>query len=261
MTNFLRQFFVRHLFSMRAARAYQRGIARRYADQSERWAEHLHRSRLAVQEFVKRYHPRVLYILGSGWLLDVPMDFLLEKVDELHLVDMAHPRPIYSRYRKNQKVYFETVDITGGLIKSLQHTPREGFSPASLLGTIRALEPIQLGKQHGVAVISLNLLSQLAYPLLTDANAVLLGEDLEMAIGLLQQQHIDWLRSFKHSLLIFDFEEVRNMPRYTSPELVPTVYAPFPELQYKQEWVWLFDCNGSYIPNMTTHLRVVAGEL
>ena len=110
-------------------------------------------------------------------------------------------------------------------------------------------------------MISLNLLSQLPYPLLNDDNASLLGDYLEVACASLQQSHIEWMRAFKHALIIFDFEEVRNMPHYESPELVPTVYAPFPALLQKKEWIWLFDCNGSYIHNMTTHLRVAAGEL
>ena len=259
--NSLKRLFTRCLFSKHAARVYQRGIARRYADQAERWAEHLHRSQLVVQEFVNRHHPRVLYILGSGWLLDLPMDFLLQNVPELHLLDIAHPRSIYARYKKNPAVHFETVDVTGGLIDLLRNTPREGFQAQRFLDDISALTPPAIYNQRSAAVISLNLLSQLAYPLLSEANAALLGDDLDKVCAVIQQQHLDWLREFKNTLLIFDFEEVRNMPRYISPELIPTVYTPFPPLSYKQEWIWLFDCNGSYIPNMTTHLRVAAGEL
>ena len=259
--NSLKRLFTRSLFSKHAARVYQRGIARRYADQAERWAEHLHRSQLVVQEFVNRHHPRVLYILGSGWLLDLPMDFLLQNVPELHLLDIAHPRSICARYKKNPAVHFETIDVTGGLIDLLRSTPREGFQTQRFLDDIRTLTPPALYNQRSAAVISLNLLSQLAYPLLSEANAALLGDDLDKVCAVIQQQHLDWLREFKNTLLIFDFEEVRNMPRYISPELIPTVYTPFPPLSHKQEWIWLFDCNGSYIPNMTTHLRVAAGEL
>jgi len=189
------------------------------------------------------------------------MDFLLQNVPELHLLDIAHPRSIYARYKKNPAVHFETIDVTGGLIDLLRNTPREGFQAQRFLDDIRTLTPPALYNQRSAAVISLNLLSQLAYPLLSEANAALLGDDLDKVCAVIQQQHLDWLREFKNTLLIFDFEEVRNMPRYISPELIPTVYTPFPSLSHKQEWIWLFDCNGSYIPNMTTHLRVAAGEL
>jgi len=261
MANFLERLFTSHLFSMRGAREYQRGIARRYAEQAERWAEHLHRSQKEVQDFVAKYKPNVLYILGSGWLLDLPMDYLLQHVPELHLVDIAHPRPIVARYKKQSSVLFETLDITGGLLQLLENTPRENCDPRELLTHIQAIETPSFYNQRSASVISLNLLSQLPYPLLNDENAALLGDYLEVASASLQQKHIDWLRVFKHALIIFDFEEVRNMPHYESPELVPTVYAPFPTLLQKKEWIWLFDCNGSYIHNMTTHLRVAAGEL
>lgn len=261
MASFLGRLFTQHLFSLRGAKEYQRGIARRYAEQSERWAEHLHRSQKEVQDFVAKYQPHVLYVLGSGWLLDLPMDYLLQNVPDLHLVDIAHPRPIVARYKKQPSVTFDTLDLTGGLVQLLEQTPREHCDPRQLLADIQAITPPSFYNQRSASVISLNLLSQLPYPLLNDENASLLGDYLEVACASLQKSHIEWMRAFKHALMIFDFEEVRNMPHYASPELVPTVYTPLPTLQEKKGWIWLFDCNGSYIHNMTTHLRVAAGEL
>ena len=261
MANIFERIFTQHLFSMRKAREYQRGIARRYAEQADRWAEHLHRSQSEVKDFVNEYKPNVLYILGSGWLLDLPMDYLLQHVPELHLIDIAHPRTIVARYKKHPSVFFETIDLTGGLLRLLDSTSRENCVPNELLSRIRELEPPSFYNQRSSSVISLNVLSQLSYPLLNDENASLLGDLLEESCAILQLKHIEWLRAFKHALMIFDYEEVRNMPHYETPELVPTVYAPFPSLAHKKEWIWLFDCNGSYIHNMTTHLRVVAGEL
>lgn len=261
MASLFERLFIQHLFTMRDAKEYQRGIARRYAEQAERWAEHLHRSQKEVQEFVTRHKPRVLYILGSGWLLDLPMEYLLQNVPELHLVDIAHPRTIVARYKKHSSVIFDTLDLTGGLLTLLENTRRADVVPTDLLSRILAISSPSFYNQRSASVISLNLLSQLPYPLLNDDTASLLGDDIEQASASLQQKHIEWLHAFQHALMIFDFEEVRNMPHYEAPELVPTVYAPFPHLQNKKEWIWLFDCNGSYIHNMTTHLRVAAGEL
>mgnify|MGYP001673813417 CR=1 FL=1 len=261
MVNILQRIFKPGLFSMSEARAYQRGIARRYTDQADRWREHLTRSQEEVRNFVTKHRPRVLYVLGSGWLLDLPIDYLIEHVPEIHFVDIAHPRTILSRYRKQRSLHFESLDLTGGLINLLGKISREHFDKKALIDAIAALRPPEFFNQRSASVISLNLLSQLPYPLLTDANAALLGDDLEVACAALQTQHLTWLRKFPHRLLIFDFEEVRNMPHYSAPELVPTIYTDFPVLHNRKDWIWLFDCNGSYIHNMTTHLRVAAGEL
>lgn len=261
MSNFFQRLFTSYLFSSSAAKEYQRGIARRYAEQSDRWAEHLHRSQAKVQDFVERHHPNSLYVLGSGWLLDLPIDFLISTVPDLHLIDIAHPRSILARYKKVSNIHFENLDLTGGLMAILQNMPREHCDLQQLLPNLRSLKPPTFYNQKSASVISLNLLSQLPYPLLTDENASLLGDHLDEVCASLQHQHLAWLSTFKHALLIFDYEEVRNLPHYTTPELVPTVYTSFPNLLGREDWIWLFDCNGSYIHNMTTHLRVAAGEL
>jgi hypothetical protein len=72
----------------------QMGIYNRYLREHEGWEKHLKKSREAILAAIDAAKPKSICILGSGLLLDVPIDAILSKGINLTLVDVDHPKQI-----------------------------------------------------------------------------------------------------------------------------------------------------------------------
>ncbi|PIE84724.1 MAG: hypothetical protein CSA07_01295 [Bacteroidia bacterium] len=235
------------------AQAYQRGIARRYAANREGWDAHRARTKGEILRFVEEEGLGELAVLGSGCLLDVPMDELRERGVSLRLYDYAHPPQIIQRYADAPDVHFETVDMTGGVMGVFAPGAP---SPIRVVDYISGLHPPDLGLKPTCGVVSVNLLSQLPYPLIERYGQALPPADMLRARELLQQSHLDLLRRQGRAMLITDVEELHyGLASGEELERVPTVYTP-PGLD--SEWVWPFDGDGSYAHGRRVNLRVVS---
>ena len=249
------------LFPRRGVRlqAYQRGIMRRYLREGEGWQSHLRQSQSAILRFVHRYRPSGLNVLGSGWLLDFPMEYLLRMGLTLHLYDLAHPPQVVARYADEPLVQFHTLDVTGGLLALLRELPSSRSALQTLGEQMQQLRvpTDELCTQH--PVVSLNLLSQLPYPLLEMWDS---APQLPGMIETLQLAHLALLRAFPAALLISDVEEL-HYPKGSGAvqSVVPTVVADIPPLCGERRWTWHFDATGNYLPDMRVELNVVAGVL
>ena len=142
-------------------------IGARYRRCRAAWAEHLARSRRAVETAIARAPGRdTAMILGSGRLLDVPLPALASAFRRVILVDAVHPLSVRLIARRYPNVELRSEDITGA-IAALHR-----LNPGDALPAARSFAPI-----HGSAVdlvVSLNLLSQLG---------VLAAEWIERRLG------------------------------------------------------------------------------
>jgi hypothetical protein len=80
------------------------------------WAGHLARCRTAVLEAARSSPGRGLaQVLGSGALLDIPVEELSAMFDQVVLADLVHPLAARLRVRNLRNVSLRTIDLTGVL--------------------------------------------------------------------------------------------------------------------------------------------------
>lgn len=137
------------------------GIASRHGRSRKSWQTHLEHSKEFILSTAHRCSPRrVAVVLGSGWLLDIPLRPLAAMFDEVRLVDAAHPSIARSMARKISNVRLITADLTGTvkplvqLAKRIRKTGRVEPLPKPL--------SVELCKKDDVDfVVSANVFSQL----------------------------------------------------------------------------------------------------
>jgi hypothetical protein len=235
----------------------QIGIYNRYVREREGWEKHLGKSRQAIVDAVEQFKPQSVCILGSGLLLDVPMEELLSRNINITLVDLAHPAQIVNKYSSNPLVKFETHDLTGGLIQYLQTTRLKLLNFFTLVNLVSKANTYA---SNADLVVSLNLLSQLSdipMEFLRHKKVLTDWQCIELA-STIQQKHLESLLKAK-SLLITDIMEEFYDEQGNLTATRPTVHIDLSLLTYVQEWLWEFDSAKTYNEDAITKLRVVSG--
>lgn len=239
----------------------QEGIMTRYINEEGGWDSHLKNSKQYILDFVARKSPEKIGILGSGWLLDVPLEELQAKVNEIFLYDIRHPRQIMHRYRNNKKIHFVQADITGGGIENtftllknsnarpeaLLEIPMQGFTP----------------KESIDSVVSLNLLCQLDILILEYLRnfPVFAKSDIIPAFRKkIQESHMQTIANY-NACLISDYEELIYDRIDNLIETHQLLFSDFPESKNAKEWIWQFDTQMTYYPNRKTFFKVRALEI
>lgn len=237
----------------------QNGIYNRYLREKDGWDKHLANTKMLILDAVKQKQPRNICFLGSGYLLDVPVDELLANGFRLTFVDISHPTPILKKYSRNSSINFITEDLTGGLLHNLSSERLRDIIFFKLANLIERAQPFTPDADF---VVSLNLLSQLSdIPLefLRRKGKLTDWQSIELALAI-QQKHINSLPKGK-SLLVSDVMEEYYNDKGELMATRPTVFADLSGLNQVKEWVWEFDTGKTYLEDAVTKLRVVAGLL
>ncbi len=237
----------------------QAGIMRRMLREEGGWQNHLVNSSEYIREAVKIYKPKTVRILGSGWLLDVPIKFLEDNSEKVILTDITHPNQILNKYSNNKKIVFETIDITGNLVDLGYQQRKKSYSHQEFIQSIKNSPNLEFSED---LVVSLNLTSQLSV-FLTDylSKQVKISNNQAIEIAeAIQLKHFEMLPIGK-SILITDFEEEYYDEDDKFIGSKPTVFAAIPDGNNRKEWIWHFDSKMMYKPNCKTKLRVVATRL
>ncbi len=239
--------------------AGQSGIMRRMLREERGWQSHLIKTSEYIQQVVKEQQPKSIRILGSGWLLDVPMNYLIEHCERIVLSDISHPNQIINKYSKYKDIGFETIDITGGVVELSYYQKKNSFNCDKFIQEINNTAPIAFSED---LIISLNLLSQLSV-ILTDY----LFKKLDLTIAqvtkigeVIQRKHLEMLPAGR-SLLIADYEEEYYDEDDKFIGSKPSIYSTLPKGAGRKEWVWNFDTKMMYKDEYKTNLRVVAVRL
>ena len=129
----------------------------RYQRRSAAWQPHLDKTKAFVLASVEKCRTRdKVIVLGSGLLLDVPIESLVEKFGEVVLVDVVHLPEVRKRIKQYNNVRLIQGDITN-VAEKLFTSIQQGRNELPLsTPTIPELD------EHTSLVISLNILSQLA---------------------------------------------------------------------------------------------------
>jgi hypothetical protein len=248
------------------------GMYNRYMRERKGWDVHLDKTRNFITDFVNRQpeHQSVV-VLGSGWLLDVPVEMLVEKYRHVYLADILHPPQVKHKYRKNTSIQWIETDLSGGYLRAVYELVRKHgreLSPEVL----ESLNP-QPEKQFGELLqkleqdnsvpphfISVNLLSQLDGMLvdyLLD-NIRIQPEQLVPFRRKIQQDHLDFLKNARPACIITDYSERRQHLKSGAAEETRLILADWPDSPRKEQWKWNFDTSGSYLEEYTVSMLVKA---
>ncbi|MCF8481350.1 MAG: hypothetical protein K9H25_13025 [Rhodospirillum sp.] len=81
---------------------------------SRAWSDHVAKAREAVLRVAEKTPGRgLVVVLGSGWLLEVPLEALAARFDRVLLVDLVVPRAVRAQARTLGNVDWRVWDVTG----------------------------------------------------------------------------------------------------------------------------------------------------
>ena len=238
----------------------QEGIMNRYLREKKNWEAHLESTKQFILESFREKSIKSVAVLGSGWLLDLPLKELSEKFKKVVLIDVYHPAQVQKRAEKYKNVTLFETDITGGGINfcwELRKKKGEHFE-SHVLKDFKPKKPELPIKPD--AFISLNILNQLDI-LLVDFLKKKNGRFTELEYDAfrrhIQQFHLDWILR-KPTCLITDIVEINECPGGLSEKKL--IRVPFLKPQRSQEWNWDFDLSGMYHEGCNTRMEVKAFE-
>ena len=235
----------------------QQGIINRYLRERSGWQEHLENTRKFVMQNIASAKPSSINVLGSGWLLDFPLEEVYDVCRDIILTDIQHPPQIIRKVKEFPGVRLKLDDVTGGMIQNTYNFVKE----ARKSNTVFKLEKLSKSKpekERGVYYVSLNILNQLDI-LLVDYLLNYFSFDEQQIIGFrsfLQQTHIDLVRS--QGCMVTDIEEVHETSGGTIKGVKNLLFGNLPVTEKRKEWTWNFDASGTYHPGTVTRMKVVA---
>lgn len=237
---------------------YQSGLIFRHMNQEGGWDEHLEHCRTFILKALDHYSPSTISVLGSGWLMELPLAEIVERDIKVSLIDIVHPPEVLAQAGILKNVNLVEADVSGGLISEVWHKS----SKYSFIKKMKSLDDISINEyipeyDPGM-VISLNILTQLE-SLLVDfikKRSNVSEEDFLIFRKEIQNKHIDFLKKHQ-SVLITDIAEISTSSS-GNVKPVQTMVADVPEGILKEEWTWNFDSKGIDFYNSTSVMKVLA---
>ncbi|MBR5959056.1 MAG: hypothetical protein IKZ99_11895 [Salinivirgaceae bacterium] len=233
----------------------QTGIRRRYEREQEPWQQHIDNTRRFIVESARKVasHKSVA-VLGSGWLLDVPVDELSQMFENVYLVDIVHPEPVKVRARKLGNVHLVEADLTGGAVQMAVNAR----SFQQFVDNLKNIKPDAELSGYDF-VVSVNLLNQLDIIMCDylQERFCVDNQQLEPVRAMVQQRHIDSL-PIEKSCLITDYQQIDTDIDGAVTATVNLLHCKLPDVGEKKEWNWLFDTNQRYSVKNNTTFKVMA---
>ncbi len=206
----------------------------RYHRSKKQWESHLVNSQNTIKKaIISIEKKRDVIILGSGLLLDIPIDYLCEKFERVFLVDVIHLKKIRRKVKKWPNAVLIEHDVTGLSEQMLKANASEGF-----LFSQSASIP-QLSSRTDL-VVSANMLSQLHLAPIYYAEKIFHFNErkLEELTHNIMQDHITMLKSTKSKVcLISDFERIYKNNKqeiYDTEKILIGINLPNPN----EKWYW-----------------------
>ncbi len=219
---------------------YQRGLIVNHIAQDNGWLRHQKHCRDFILKAVDVIAPEKVTVLGSGWLLELPLLEMSERVGEIRLVDIIHPPEVIVQTREIRNIKLIEDDITGGLIEEVWKKAgnRTFFNKLPSIGQIKIPE---YNAGNPGLIISLMVLTQLeSLPVrLLEKKAKKDENALLNFRKNIQVNHISCLKQHK-AVLITDTSEIFIDPDGKSTE-VRTLLTDLPQNCYTETWRWDLD--------------------
>jgi len=203
------------------------------------WGPHLARTRSFIIKAIDVVpERRVAVILGSGLLLDVPVEDLSERFEQVYLVDIFHMPHVRRSVARFGNVKFLTGDITG-----IFAAMKEGNTPGPMTPPP---EPKIPHLHDADLIVSCNVLTQLAGPFndLFRRTQAFADADANTLSAQVMEKHLHALihEAKSVSVLITDTQRFATQGDKIGArkDLLKTVKLPQPaNHQLDEDWEWL----------------------
>jgi len=238
---------------------YQQGLILRHLNQDRGWDSHLARCRDFILKAIELVKPSVITVLGSGWLMELPLAEMAERTGKIVLIDIVHPPEVAEQTKKLQNVEVSEEDVSGGLIEEVW----KKAGRKTIFNRLTSLETIVIPEYKPVEdpglVISLNILTQLEIlpEKLLRKKSKATDEDFIDFKKEIQERHLGFLMKYP-SILISDIVEVVFDSTGARTEK-NTLLAEIPEARMKEEWIWDFDLLHADYNRQKSQFKVFAG--
>jgi hypothetical protein len=238
--------------------ADQQGIIDRYLKESESWKSHLENTKNEIISGATGKGTDSCAILGSGWLLDVPLEFLSKRFKKVYLFDVVHPTQIKHKTRKLNNVILVEQDITGGAIS-------EFFESVQMYKSMKTRKELSDFKFNGFIyninfdyVVSVNILNQLDILLVEYIKKYNLysSDELLVLSKQIQQKHLNSL-PLEKTCLITDQQELIAESDNKVLSTKELIHITLPSNKITTHWQWQFD-KQDYLPGKNVVFNVVA---
>ncbi|HAF28329.1 MAG TPA: hypothetical protein DCG75_04700 [Bacteroidales bacterium] len=232
----------------------QLGIMNRYVREKENWNKHIQESKDFILQSANSKEKGKVVILGSGWLLDVPLQELSEMFLEVLLIDIVHPKRVVKKISKYSNVTLLKADITGGMIDYIYENPNK---KEKLLVPIH---PFSFNLPENTDfVISLNIMCQLHIILVDYLKNISIFSDKELKEfdKNIQIAHLKILPE-KKTCLITDIEEEILTKDDQTIGVNPLIHVDLPVGNFSKVWQWKFDSKMTYRDDYKTFFNTQA---
>jgi len=219
----------------------------RYNRSRKQWESHLNNTKALIEHSARQIsQPNEVIVLGSGLLLDIPIEFLSTHFQQVSLVDVVHLKSTKQRVKNYRNVIFLEHDITGiaeQLIFSLPRNNQELKHQPS----IPNLNP------KTSLVISANMLSQLHLSIVNYAEDKLAFDNAmqeRLATNIIRS-HLSMLESLpcKVCLITDHIREYRNESTQISEYETALLNVNLPKPNKK--WYWEIAPKGELNKNIS----------
>jgi len=238
----------------------QSGIIRRYQREREHWDAHLKNTRQFAMNALQGKNRKSAAVLGSGWLLDVPVEEMSRYFEKLYLYDVRHPTVVKKQIHPLGNVELRVCDISGFARSVYQYTKQ--YRNRKKRPPISAIQPQTMLDLSGFDfVLSCNILNQLDILLIDYLAQFFKLDDEETVIfrSNVQQHHIEILPR-NRSCVVADYEEITCTPEGREISRKTSVRHPIIRADTRR-WTWKFDTKMTYYKDRMTFFEVLSCEL
>jgi len=217
-------------------------IAKRAREMRGAWSDHIAATQSVIERSIEACQNRgTVVIVGSGNLLDIPLDTLSKSFQTVVLLDIYHSPATRLAVQSRSNVQVIAADVTG-IARPVYLAARSGD-----VGELPKSRPPSLGLSQIDLIVSVNVLSQLAVipcNFLRGHRPSLPTEQLGSFARDLIDTHLQWLTTIaRHSCLITDVLRIETLSNGSQIEkdIIEGVKLPEPD----DLWDWAIAPRGS----------------
>ena len=239
----------------------QSGIIRRYRREQKRWDAHLQNTRQFVVDAMQEKKRTSAAVLGSGWLLDAPVEEMSRYFEKVTLYDIRHPAAVKKQVHPLGNVELRVCDISCFARPvyryAKQYRKRRERPPISAIQSIPAIDLSGFD-----FVFSCNILNQLDILLVDYLSQFfeLSHEETVVFRSNVQHRHIDLLPC-NRSCVVADYEEIVCTPDGREISRKTSVHHPITQRTDALRWTWEFDTKMTYYKDRMTFFEVMGVEI
>ena len=239
----------------------QSGIVSRYRREREQWDAHLHNTRKFAIETMHGKKRKSAAVLGSGWLLDVPVEEMSRYFDKVYLYDVRHPAKAKKQIKPFGNVELRVCDISCFARSVYQYVKQ--YRNDRNRPPVNEIQPqTALNFNDFDFVFSCNILNQLDILLIDYLSQFFELSDEEISVfrNNVQQYHINMLPRTR-SCMVADYEEITFTSDGKENSRKTSVHHPIIQRADIRRWTWKFDTKMTYYEDKKTFLEVLALEI